>query len=333
MRKRIVLSLMLLGCSDVELPSSPPASVARATEYVSIYGSGRVITRRAVLPQSTDPEINVALDEHLVRVAEGRQNGRLLVFLASSRVAPSTAETFQQEAALLGYRVIGLSYPNTPGLASFCPASADPQSCYENVRLQVITGQPQTGFVSVNEANSIDNRLLSLLVYLDAAYPDEAWSQFLNGGGVKWHKIAVAGHSQGAGHAAMIAQLRLVDRVIMLSGVTDGVGLMAARWVTPGATPADRYYGLAHARDAQFLPYDRANWTALGLDAFGAPAVPETAEPPYDGTHTFVTDILPRTGTFAAPAPHASTGVDFAVSLGADGAPLLRPVWRYMLGY
>ena len=333
MRKLIILSLTLLGCSDVDLPSSPTHAIAGADERM-LDASDPAIERIAVLPRATDPAIDIALDEHLVRLADnGRRNGRLLVFLASSRVAPSTAELFQQEAALVGYRVIGLSYPNTPGLASFCPSSVDPQGCYENVRLQVITGEPQTGLVPVNEANSIDNRLLKLLEYLDATYPGEAWSQFLNSGGVKWHKIAVAGHSQGAGHAAMIAKLRRVDRVVMLSGVTDGVGLTAARWVTPGATPAERYFGLAHARDAQFLPYDRANWSALGLDAFGAPVAPEATEPPYAGTHTFVTDILPRTGTFVAPAPHASTGVDFAVPVGADGAPILRPVWRYMLGY
>jgi hypothetical protein len=249
-------------------------------------------------------------------------------------VAPSVSQIFEQEAARLGYHVIALAYPNTPGLASFCPPSPNPEACYNDVRLQIITGSPTTSFVAVNQANSIDNRLKKLLAYLDSTYPEEGWSQFLDGeGGIKWKKIAVGGHSQGAGHSAMIAKLRLVDRVVLLSGITDGVGGVAAQWVTVGETPPDRYYILVHARDAQFLPYDIANWTALGLPAFGVPLAPELNEPPYDGTHTFITDILPQTGNYTAPNPHASTGVDFAVRLDGNGVPLLRPVWQYMLGY
>ena len=333
----VALPLVLAsGCREIGAPSESAVGRRTASEMMRAAEAGLdnvVVTRIAVAPQSTDPAINIALDEHLVRLpSKGRRNGRLLVFLSSSRVPPSTAEIFQQEAALMGYRVIGLAYPNTPGLASFCPSATDPQACYENVRLQVITGAPQTGFVTVNQANSIDNRLLKLLEYLASTYPNEAWSQFLDDeGAVKWRKIAVAGHSQGAGHAAMIAKLRLVQRVIMLSGITDGVASVAARWVSVGATPEERYYGLAHARDAQFLPYYFANWAALGLDVFGGPVAPELTEPPYGGSHTFVTDILPRTGNYVAPAPHASTGVDFATPLDAEGIPLLRPVWRYML--
>lgn len=326
--------LLVVGCADGAAPSAPRALAAERVPP-SMRREDPGIVRREIAPQATDADINIALDPHLVRLsASNHANGRLLVFLASSRVPPSTAEIFQREAALLGYRVIGLSYPNTPGLASFCPPSANPQACYENVRLQVITGEPQTGFVSVNRANSIDNRLTKLLEYLDRVFPGEAWSQFLDDdGNVKWNKIVVAGHSQGAGHAAMIAKLRTVHRVVMLSGITDGVGLQAAQWVTIGATPATRYYGLAHAKDAQFIGYDFANWAALGLDEFGPATAPEISAPPYDGSHMLVTDVLPQTGSYAAPAPHASTGVDFAVALDALGVPVLRDAWRYMMGY
>jgi hypothetical protein len=318
-----------MACADYDTAFAP------GNDIHAVRDDNIAVIRREVAPRLTDPAIDIALDPHLAWVpAPGHRNGRLLLFLASSRVPPSVSQIFQQEAARLGYHVIGLSYPNTPGLASFCPVSGNPDACYNDVRLQIITGSPSTNFIAVNQANSIDNRLAKLLVYLDATYPDGAWSQFLDAERrIKWKKIAVGGHSQGAGHSAMIAKLRLVDRVVLLSGITDGVGGMAAQWVTVGATPPDRYYVLVHARDAQFLPYDIANWTALGLSAFGAPLAPESNEPSYGGTHTFITDILPQTGNYTAPNPHASTGVDFAVRLDEHGVPLLRPVWQYMLGY
>ena len=136
----------------------------------------------------------------------------------------------------------------------------------------------------------------------------------------------------------MIAKLRLVRRVVMLSGVTDGsvfgggVTSGPAEWVTIGATPRERYYGLAHLRDNAFRQSILANWAQLGLDGFGAPVAPESSQPPYAGTHEFVTDLLPSTGSYAAPAPHGSTGVDMFTPLVA-GLPVLRDVWRYLLGW
>ena len=325
----MALSVAVAACTDVQKSVGPsmPTSSARL-ENVEL-------SSHAVSPQATDPAINVALDQHLVFLpTRGARNGRLFLFLASSRVPPAVSQIFEREAAMVGYHVIALSYPNTPGLASFCPAASNPNACYDQVRRQIITGSPQTAFVSVNAANSVDNRLEKALAYLDAQYPEEGWSQFLDDeGGIKWKKIAVGGHSQGAGHAAMIAKLRFVDRVVLLSGVTDGVSNTGASWVTPGETPADRIYALSHLRDAQFSPYYLANWQSLGLFDFGSAVAPEASFPPFDGVHTFVTDLLPATGNYTAPAPHASTGVDFAVRLDGQGNPVLRPVWRYMLGY
>ena len=325
----ILVAVVAVACGEYDRSIAPPGDI-RAER-----GDNIVLLRHEVAPNLTDPAINIALDPHLAWLpTPGHRNGRLFLFLASSRVPPSVSQIFLQEAAQLGYHVIGLAYPNTPGLASFCPVSTNPDACYNDVRLQIVTGSPATSFVTVNYANSIDNRLQKLLLHLDGTYPEEGWSQFLDDeGAIKWKKIAVGGHSQGAGHSAMIAKLRLVDRVVLLSGITDGVGGVAAQWVTLGETPSDRYYALVHARDAQFLPYDIANWTALGLPAFGAPLAPESNEPAYGGTHTFITDILPQTGNYTAPNPHASTGVDFAVRLDENGIPLLRPVWQYMLGY
>ena len=124
----------------------------------------------------------------------------------------------------------------------------------------------------------------------------------------------------------MIAKLTRVDRVAMFSGVTDGIGDAAADWVRTAATPADRYFGVVHVDDP-FFPRIAADWIALDMDAFGPPRAPESGKPPYHWTHRLVTDIVPVDDD-----PHDSTAVDFLTPLTADGVPILRDAWDYVLG-
>ena len=322
----ILVALTAAGCTGTDHPTDPGTPMLRPDP-------DRLSLRLTVDPEETDPRIDVALDPHIVRIPATGGNGRLFVFLPSSRVPPSTGDVFQAEAARLGYHVIGLSYPNNPGLVSFCPSAPDPDACYEATRLEVITGEDLSPFVTVSVANSIENRLTRLLQHLAITRPGDGWDRFLSGGEPKWDHIAIGGHSQGAGHAVMIAKLRRVDRVVMLSGVTDAIGGVPVSWIGPGATPPSRFYGLVHLQDNQFRPGVLANWAALGMADFGGPRVPETDSPPYGGTRMLTTNITPSTGVFAAPAPHGSTGVDLFTPFAPDGSPVLREAWRYMLGY
>ncbi|MFO7587493.1 MAG: hypothetical protein R6X22_05415 [Gemmatimonadota bacterium] len=331
MTRRLTLALSLVvfatSCADTEELLAPTTSLSSQAH------ADPPIERWTIRPDLTDPGIDVGLDDYIIRVPARGRNGRLFMFLPGSRVGPGTGEVVQAEAARLGYLVIGLSYPNDPGLVSFCGPAPDPDACYETTRLEGITGEDVSSFVTIDRANSIDNRLTRLLEYLAANRPGDGWSQFLAGGEPKWAHIAVGGVSQGAGYAAMLAKMRRIDRAVMLSGVTDAIGGVAAAWVTPGVTPPGRLYGLVHQQDNQFRPGVLANWVALGMDAFGGPVVPEASVPPYDGARMLITNVTPSNGSFAAPFPHASTGVDPFTPFTADGVPVLRPAWRYMLGY
>lgn len=323
---RGALILLLTGCADLSTPVAPPDPPLLRPD------ADRPVTRLTIRPDLTDPAINVALDDYIVRAPQAGSNGRLFLYLPSSRVGPWTGEVVQAEAARLGYHVAGLSYPNDPGLVSFCGPAADPHACYESTRLEVITGEDLSSFVAVSPANSIDNRLTRLLEYLVEHHPDDGWARFLEGGTPKWSHIAVGGHSQGAGFAAMLGKLRRIDRAVMLSGVTDAVLGIPANWVGLGATPASRHYGLAHQQDNQFRPGILANWGVLAMTAFGAAVAPEASAPPYDGARMFLTNVTPSNGSFLPPAPHGSTGVDLFTPM-SSGVPVLRPVWQYMLGY
>ena len=275
-----------------------------------------------VAPQTTDPAIDKALDNHYVWLdTAARSNHTLFVFLPGTGQNASLFQRVQQEAARVGYHVIGLTYVS--GTAT------DPSSCYENARLEVIDGVDRSPVADVNPANSIDNRLTKLLQYLAAQYPDEGWQRFLLQGEPKWSRIAVAGHSQGGGNAAMIAKIRLVARVVLFSSVTDSIHSEAASWEATHITPAERYYGIAHDRDLFYRPI-RAGWDSLGLALFGAPATPETSSPPYGSTHTLVTDLTPQ-GGFAGTNAHGAPSNDLNTPLGPDGTPLLLVAWRYLL--
>jgi len=319
-----VFLLLALAC-NAEKPVGPgsPAFDAAETPVAPFV-------LHVVAPQITDPAIDRALDNHYVWLdTTARSNRKLFVFLPGTGQNPSIFQLVQQEAARRGYHVIGLMYPTAGGLAKVCPTTPDPSACYQNSRLEIIDGIDRNGVVDVNLANSIDNRLTKLLQYLARQHPDEGWDRFLLRGQPKWSRIAVSGHSQGGGNAAMIAKIRLVARVVLFSSVTDSIHAEAPSWVATHLTPSERYYGIAHDRDGFYRPI-RAGWDSLGLGLFGAPATPETSSPPYDGTHMLVTDLMPQ-GGFVGTNAHGAPSNDLNTPLGPDGTPLLLDAWRYLL--
>jgi len=288
-----------------------------------------------VAPQTTDPAIDYqAPGNHYAWLDTSAQtNHKLLVFMPGNGVTPALYQLVQQEAARLGYHVIGLMFVNgPPSLAAACGAAADPNGCFEDSRLEILDGLHRNrSVVNVSVPNSIYNRLPKLLEYLGVHHPEEGWSWFLARGQPRWRRIAVSGHSQGGGQAALIAKLHLVARVVLFSSVGDRFRATGATpWVGTLATPSARYWGLVHDRDPAFVPI-HASWDLLGMAAFGGDKAPETTEAPYGFTHMLVTDLVPQGGSFIAGA-HGAPVFDAFTPLSADGTPLLRDAWRYMLG-
>jgi WD40 repeat protein len=318
----------LSACND---PPQPLGPTALSPAFQHLEESTTPLVQHLVAPQATDPAIDRFLDNHYVWLDTAAQaRHKLFVLMPGTGQIPESFQLVEREAARLGYAVIGLSYLNSGGFAKVCPIAPDPAACYENSRLEVIDGIDRSPYVSVNPANSIDNRLTKLLRYLAETYPDEGWSQFLQDGEPKWPLIAVSGLSQGGGEAAMIARFRLVDRVVFFSSVTDSLGRESVPWVgAPHVTPVERYWGLASQGDA-FYPAILAGWDSIGLAPFGPATLVESGAPPYGWTHMLVTDLTPQ-GGFVGLHAHASTATDPFTPIAADGSPLLLDAWRYML--
>jgi hypothetical protein len=106
-------------------------------------------------------------------------------------------------------------------------------------------------------AESIVNRLVKLLVYLDREDPQQKWGSYLDHDMPNWSRIALTGQSQGAGMAAYMAKGHAVARVILFSSPWDYVAPngkleMMAPWLTmPAATPAERWFGGYHQREIE----------------------------------------------------------------------------------
>ena len=339
-----LISLALARCQDVTGPNSAARPPRTGLVMSGVAESTAPLILHTVPPQTTDPEItwapsaNPQLADHYVWLNPSvRGNPKLLVFMPGTGNQPfQWSQYLLPVAAHLGYHVIGLMYQNDKGVDGICKGSPDPD-CSGKMRLEILDGIDHSGLVNVTRANSIDNRLAKLLVYLsrDDQFADEGWSRFLDEDGMpKWSQIVVAGQSQGAGQAALIGKLRHVDRVVMFSGPPDArVPEVTDPWISIGATPAAKYFGLFHEQD-QLVVGIRTNLAALDMERFGPPIVVEENEPPYGGAHILATNLLPQSGSYAPRAPHQSTARDDQTPLGgSDGkTPLLRDAWRYLLG-
>lgn len=289
--------------------------------------AGRV-TERRIAPASVNPRITQWTANHFVWLPPSADGGQIMLLLAGSNGRPANFRLIGAVAAQQGYRAIGLMYPDDLAVLAACARDRD-RACMARMRGEIIEGVDQSPHLNVDRDNSIDGRLADLLRYLARDYPSEGWENFLAAdGSPRWDRIAVGGLSQGGGHAAYIAKLRSVPRVVMFGAPADGIRGAVAPWMQIGATPAERYYGFRHARD-QFRSIP-ANWKALGLDEFGGVKDVDANTANFGGTHLLTTDLLPASGSYEQ--AHASVFGDGPTPRRPGGAPVFEAAWRHLLG-
>ena len=283
------------------------------------------IDLHAVFPNETDPAMRDEPLPHLYAEPLGAPREQLLVFLPGTDPGyaqgmqtdggPEAYTDFLRQAAGLGYHVIGLMYVNDIPVNVICPGNPPAVDCHERLREEIITGVDLHDAVSIPPADSIIHRLEQLLVHL-------GWEQYLDAeGSVLWEAVAVAGHSQGGGHAAFLGRMFEVDRVIMAAS-TEG-----ARWTRraqfPMMTPADRFYGISSELDAVFNG-NTFGWANMQVP--GPLTSVDDGNAPDNGAHQLTLSID------AADGNHHGTAVgDVSTPRTDDGTPLLRGVWCYLL--
>lgn len=293
------------------------------------------LVEHQVLPSETDPNINGNNPPHYVYLDSSVSPiNKLQLFIPGTNATPWDYRMFQQTAANLGYHSIGLTYENLQSInIQICPATQDP-TCHGRARQEVWFGEDTHDSISVNYDNSIINRFLKLLKYLDTNYPTENWGQYLiNDTTVNWQSVVIAGHSQGAGHATYGSKFFPMNRVIMLSWVDWMWPGTNPLWITQtGQTPDSAYFGFIHTGDASIYSGIPTTWTNLGMNLYGAVTNIDNISPPYNNSHSLITSA-PINQTPTQTNYHNATCVDWVTTITQSGDTLYKPVWEYLLGY
>ena len=296
--------------------------------FLSLYAYSFSQTEYWIHPQDTDSKISAWLDSHYVCINTDVVNQNLLyLFFSGSYGKPKKTQLITQAAANNGYYSINLKYPNSWTVGSLCNFSKDPE-CYEKVRLEIIDGQDRTNKVNVNRSNSIENRLIKLLIYLNTNHPEQNWSQFLTASDeIIWSKIIVSGFSQGGGHAGMIAKYHHVSRVIFFASpkdFSDYFNAPAAWLYDTHITPAEKYFGFNHFGDNSAEQLEI--WSALGMPDSVHVINVDSCGYPYEASH----QLLTHKDLCVERKYHACVVTDNATPLLIDGTPLFKDVWRYL---
>ncbi len=321
--------------------------IIHAVAFLLVTVAQAEVTSFPVIPSATDPEIKRFDDPHWVYVDrdivvehqtdEVQDRKELLLWLTGTGGRGHDAQGLSNLAADLGYHVITLMFPNDIP-TSACANDSNPKS-FEELRMAVIQGgratyQDGRQTLLIERAESIENRLIKVLQYLEQKRPREGWAQFLKeDGSIKWASIAVAGQSQGGGHAALIGIKHRVARVLCFGAPKDHSRrheAPAAWYGEASATPKDRFFAFNHHQDPKGCTPEQLlnNLKALGLEAYGPPAEVDSVPFPFHHARILYTGYPAVT----------ITGVESEGARTAHGSAILtkhadrwKQVWTYML--
>lgn len=271
-------------------------------------------------PHQTDPTIETVHGPHIALYDPQAMRAappRLFLFLVGTKGKAEGSLGLDTAFTHWGFHAISLDYEDNV-VAVSCAHSTD-ISCFDHYRKTIITGAPGSEKVQVDPANSILNRFDKLLVYLVKNDPAGGWDQFVANGQPVWSRIVVAGHSQGAGHAAYLGKMFAVDRVLMFSGPQDFLDDLhqPAPWQSgASATSPDRFFAFLNLKDPFNVEHQIANCTVL-MNISAEQAKRETAmvqpgETIPDDPRILINDVT--TG------PHGTTLL-----------PRFENVWKYMV--
>lgn len=230
-----------------------------------------------------------------------------------------------ERAAAQGYHAIGLAYVNPLAVNAVC-AGMGATGCHELVRREIIQGFDLSSLVDVDFDSSIFNRLDRLLAHLESIAAGEGWDAYRDDAGIlRWDRVVVSGHSQGAGHAAFIAKLKKVSRAVLFSGTEP------APWTSVGtfATPAADIYGFAHLLEPIYTPI-QASWDNIGIP--GTPTTVDGALPPFGTSRQLWTSNTDCTGDSQSSGFYHNCHCvdDWMPPPLPDGSPFFQYAWDHL---
>lgn len=235
------MALLLVPSASLPEPPDPIQSEVDTTQTIL-----------EIFPSETDPAIRRFNEAHVVILDPvATASAQLVVFMPGTKGRPRNAIDLLRVVAHQGYRAIGLEYDDEPAVVLVCPNNPN-ETCSEDFRRGRIYGDDAKSVASTPRAETIVNRLVKLLIYLDQRFPDAHWSNYFGNGEPVWSTMVVSGLSQGAGMAAFIAKEKPVARVVLFSSPWDYSDRThsLAPWIgAQSVTPPDRWFAEYHAKE------------------------------------------------------------------------------------
>ena len=254
--------------------------------------SAQVKTLR-VRPWLTDTAVFEVHGPHIALYDSVGEHRPELVLMIEGTGAPALGcRKFDSTLAQMGYHVISLDYPNDV-ITTVCSDSPD-SACFDGFRQEILFGTPVSSTVTVDSANCIVRRFALFLRWLVANDPAGGWDAYLQDGEPRWERIVVAGHSQGAGHAAYLGKVYSLAGVVMLSGPQDYLKQFSrpAPWqALPGKTPVERQFAFLNLRDPFNYTFQVADVAAVTGFAVTDTTMVVAGGPVGGDRHIFVNDL------------------------------------------
>lgn len=283
-----------------------------------------------VRASDTDPNISWELYRHYTFFnPDCTPRNTLLLHIVGTHDNPQSTQLYPAIAANNGYHVLSVKYPNDISGQTACASSTD-VDCHLKFRKEIIEGVDYSPEVSVDSINCIENRLLRLIQYMNTNYPTQGWGQYVSGNTILWDKIAVSGHSQGGGHAAVLGIDHNLVRVLTFASPNDWSTLynQAAPFTSATHVTPDSAYYCFNALYDGLAPFNRQYTIAvnLGINNFGDTVNVEYNDCPFQGSHNLYTDR-----DINGLTNHGLVVYDNHVPI-ENGKPIYEDVWKYMLG-
>lgn len=239
--------------------------------------------------------------------------GRLVVYLHGAG-APTNCGSIEHGRLLAswGFHVLQPCYSSNYGVSN---CGADIYGC----RLEAFEGVDHHRFINVTPPDSIERRVVRALELLQRRNPVGDWRYYLDGDRPRWSAIVISGISHGASTAGVIAQVRPVERAVMLSGPLDSGQAWLSR---DGMTATSRLWGFSHTMDSQHAGH-LAAFMALRLP--GSPMSVDIGSAPWSGSHRLISSAMTSDG-------HGATQAGGSSPRDAMGRYRFEPAWRLMYG-
>ena len=293
--------------------------------HLMAFGQVRMIT---INPMQTDPRIKTFIaDSHRIYTNDQvSKRADLLIYLPASFYLTNSASLYCATAADAGYRVISLAYPGTDKMDFTCQHSTDP-ACYENFHREITEGKNYSNNIIVDSLEGVFYRLKALLIHLNKTQPSQGWNEYLENNELKQSAIIWSGHSDAAGHVAVIAKYNSIKRAVCFSGPMDFSlhYYLPPAWLGSGVWKTDKsnIYVFGHISDE--YTFQKEIWDSLGMSKYGKNININQNSYPYINSHTLVTSTSIAIGDV-----HECTILDSKTPMDKN-KPQYESVWKYLL--